>query len=272
MKPVSVVIITRNEENNIVDCIRSARLISSDIIVVDSGSRDRTVELAGEEGARVFQISWQGYGYSRNYGAQKARNHWVFAMDADERISTGLADSVNNLDLSDPSLVYKFRRQNFIGQRLMKFGTPGYDHVVRIYHRHHCEWDKTLVHEKLVFTNGRKKQIPGYIIHYAFRNVADYKSKTAIYAQMSAEKYLLEERRAGFTKRFISPVFNSAKSYFFQLGFLEGRLGILVAVTIARYTWLKYYHLRRLRQQGLEKRPSFATLTTIETVSKPIVP
>jgi len=272
MKRLSVVIITRNEENNIADCIRSAGLISDDIIVVDSGSRDKTVEIAKEAGARTFSISWQGYGYSRNYGAARARHHWIFAMDADERITDSLAASVDTLDLSHAAVVYKFSRRNYLGNRLIRFGTPGFDHVVRIYHRSHCTWDETLVHEKLVYASGHKKRIPGYIIHYAFRNEADYRSKTAIYALMSAEKYLAGNKKNNFTKRYLSPLFNAGKSYIFQLGFLEGRLGLLVAGTIARYTWLKYEHLRRLRQQQLEKRPSFGTVSTLETATKPIVP
>ena len=91
MSKISVVIITLNEEKNIIDCIRSAKLLSDDIIVVDSGSVDNTVQLARHEGARVFPIKWQGYGFSRNLGAGKAKHNWIFALDADERISPALA-------------------------------------------------------------------------------------------------------------------------------------------------------------------------------------
>ena len=91
MSLVSVVIITHNEENNIVDCIRSARLVTNDIVVVDCGSEDLTVIMAEKEGARTFVIDWQGFGFSRNFGAAQARHDWILALDADERISKELA-------------------------------------------------------------------------------------------------------------------------------------------------------------------------------------
>ena len=253
MNPVSVVIITRNEETNIVDCIRSARLVSSDIIVVDSGSRDKTVEFARQEGAAVYSIPWTGYGQSRNYGAASAKNNWIVSIDADERLSSKLADSIRQLDLSDSNVIFKFRRENYLGKRKIRFGTPGYDSVSRIYNRLHCQWDLTLVHEKLIGKDTKKKFIQGPIIHYAFRNLADYRVKTCLYAQMSADKYKAEGRKASFVKRFISPLFNSVKSYVFQAGFLDGHHGFIIAKTIARYTWLKYYYLY---QMNLQQNPN----------------
>src|SRR4051812_45694558 len=97
MSCVSVVIITRNEEDNIVDCIRSARLVTDDIIVVDARSTDNTVSLAEAQHARVYEIDWKGYGSSRNRGAQKARHNWILALDADERITSSLAQAINDI-------------------------------------------------------------------------------------------------------------------------------------------------------------------------------
>ncbi len=265
MNPVSVVIITRNEETNIIDCIRSARMVSDDVIVVDSGSKDKTVEKAKDEGATVYSITWTGYGHSRNYGAERAKNNWILAMDADERLSPKLVFSINQLDLENAFVIFKFRRVNFLGNRKIRFGTPGYDSVTRIYNRQHCLWDLSLVHEKLVCQNKERKFIKGSIIHYAFRNVADYRVKTCLYAQMSADKYKAEGRRANFIKRFISPVFNSFKSYIFQGGFLDGHQGFIIAKTIARYTWLKYYYLHQMTLEQ-ENKTTFASQRKIETV------
>ena len=162
MKRLSVVIITRNEENNIVDCIRSARLVSDDIIIVDALSADDTVRYAGQEGARVFSVDWKGYGYARNYGAARAKNNWILALDADERITPVLASSIAKQALMEPTTIYCFKRVNYLGKKAIRFGTLGFETVKRIYHRKHCSWDHTLVHEKLTGANSIKRIIPGH--------------------------------------------------------------------------------------------------------------
>jgi len=268
MSSVSVVIITRNEENNIVACIQSARQLTSDIIVVDCGSEDQTVKLAEGAGATTYQIAWQGFGYSRNFGAEKARNNWIFALDADERISPQLAATVRALPLDQPNQVYRFRRNNHLNGKKIRFGTLGYEKVSRIYNRLNCEWDLSLVHEKLVARRPIKKnRIAGHIDHFGLKSFEDYKAKSILYAQLSAAKYYQEGRKATFIKRFISPIFNSVKSYLFQFGFLEGLRGIGMAVMIARYSWLKYYYLHQhYRQKPVIQEEYHRALQTAETV------
>lgn len=267
MLRVSVVIITFNEGSNIVNCIRSAQQISDDIVVVDSGSDDNTVALARQNGAKTFCIEWQGYGFSRNFGAQQSRYPWIFSLDADERITPALVSSIQKLKLTDNNLLIKFRRENFIGNKKIRFGTPGFETIARIYHRDIYKWDNTLVHEKLIAPNATKKIIPGSILHFGRRNYEEYKNRSDLYAQMSAEKYALEGRNAGYAKRLFSPLFNSLKSYIFQLGFLDGKLGFLIAVNIASYSWLKYFYLQQLYSEVKNDEKSFRDQRNIEAAS-----
>jgi glycosyltransferase involved in cell wall biosynthesis len=267
MSALSVVIIARNEEHNIVDCIQSAKLVADNIIVVDTGSRDSTATLAAQSGAEVFSIHWQGYGASRNFGAWKAKNNWILALDADERISEALAVSISNLSLADVHCIYAFSRRNFLGRQRIQFGTPGFETVKRIYNRKYAEWDLTLVHEKLkAYPCPLKKRIAGHIIHYGLKSKADYKAKAVVYAQMSAEKYFLQGKRASLLKRFFSPFFNSIKSYIFQLGFLDGRRGLAIAGIIAYYSWLKYFYLRRLLKETKQSDLDFSLGTRMESI------
>ncbi|MFL5811744.1 MAG: glycosyltransferase family 2 protein [Flavisolibacter sp.] len=242
---LSVVIITLNEENNISGCIRSARDLSDDIIVVDAGSKDKTIELAQKENVIVFPIEWDSYGSSRNLGASLAKHDWILCLDADERVSKELADSILAANFDHPSFVYSFRRQNYIGNRKVRFGTMGADKVTRIYNRNFTKWDLSIVHEKLGSNGVTKKMIDGHVDHFCFKSFDDYRSKAEQYAQMSARKYFLEGRKAGL-KTIFSPFFNSVKSYIFQLGFLEGIRGIQITRIIAYYSWLKYAHLQQL--------------------------
>lgn len=266
MNLISVVIITRNEEHNIVDCIRSAKLVSEDIIVVDTGSGDDTVSLALKSGVAVFSIAWDGYGAARNFGAAKARHNWILALDADERISEDLALSLYDLKFTDGNCIYRFRRKNYLDGTKIRFGTPGFETVKRIYNRQYAEWDRTLVHEKLVSHQPVRKMVSGHIDHYGLKNEADYQVKAIIYAQMSAEKYFLQGKKTGLLKRYLSPLFNSVKSYIFQFGFLDGKKGLIVARTIAYYSWLKYFYLHQLWKQAKDKEISFAPKAQIESV------
>jgi glycosyltransferase involved in cell wall biosynthesis len=239
---ISVVIITKNEERNIVGCIQSAKLLTDDIIIVDSGSTDATVQLAKQQGAKLIVVDWKGYGTSKNKGASLAKNDWIFALDADERITPQLVRSIKNLNFDDHNFVYQFERANYLGNKKIKFGTDGFDKVIRIYHRRQAQWDLTPVHEKLT---GKyiKNKIPGHLIHYSTKSWEDYKEKLFYYAKLSADKYYEQGKRATLLKRCIAPVFNSLKSYIFQLGFLDGKTGFRLAVLMAYYTWLKYHYL-----------------------------
>jgi glycosyltransferase involved in cell wall biosynthesis len=255
MIPLSVVIITRNEEHHIADCIRSALLVSEDVIVVDAGSTDHTVSLARSLGARVFVEDWKGYGNARNSGAARARFNWILSLDADERVSKLLAYTIHQLTPEDDAQQFSFRRRNFLGSQLIRFGNPGFEKVTRIYNRNHAAWDQALVHERLTAPHFRRKRINGYINHIGV-NPADY-FKIEKYAELSAEKYFQEGRKGGFLKRFLSAFFNATKSYIFQLGFLDGTIGLLVARKIARYSWLKYYYLHQLQLRHRENLKKF---------------
>jgi glycosyltransferase involved in cell wall biosynthesis len=264
MNSLSVVIITKNEEHNIVDCVRSAKLVSDDVIVVDSGSVDRTIELAISSGAKVFTTRWKGYGFSRNLGAFKAKKSWILALDADERISAELALSIGKLSLGDRNIIYRFRRNNYFAGQKICFGTLGNETVKRIYNRNYAQWDLSLVHEKLESLRPTKRFIRGYIDHFGLKNAEDYEAKAILYAQMSAEKYLIKGKNANMFKRFLSPLFNSVKSYIFQLGFLDGEKGWISAKTIAYYSFLKYFYLHQLLKKSKIRNISFPSKSHVE--------
>lgn len=264
---ISVVIITLNEENNIAECIRSAMLLSDDIIVVDCGSNDNTVNIAKQKGASVFVIDRKSYGFSRNFGAGKAKNEWVLALDADERLSPDFVSSVKQIKFTEFNRIYKFKRINYIETKKIKFGTPGFETVKRIYNRNFAEWDLSLVHEKLVANRPVLKLISGHLTHFGLKNFEDYKTKAVFYAQLSAEKYFLDGKRTNLLKRFFSALFNSLKSYIFLLGFLDGHQGFIIARTIAYYSWLKYFYLQQLTCKRKINDTIFPSISKIEAAT-----
>jgi glycosyltransferase involved in cell wall biosynthesis len=249
MAPITTVIITKNEAKNIEACIRSAQSVSDDVVVVDCGSSDETTSLAEACGAKVLVVEWQCYGHSRNAGAAVAKFDWILSLDADERVSGSLAKALHSLNLTQKAVVYKIRRKNYFGTRQLRYGTPGFESVVRLYNRQSAQWDLVPVHEKLQSVAFRKK-IKQPIDHFAIANIDEHAKKKEHYAHLSAQKYLQQNKKATLVKRFVSPLFNGVKSYVFQLGFLDGRDGWQVAKTTTYYTWLKYKYLRRLAKSA----------------------
>lgn len=256
MLPLTVVIITRNEARNIADCIRSARQLTSDIVVVDCGSTDDTCGLARENGARVKPVRWRSFGHSRNAGAAAARHDWIFALDADERITEELARAINDLSLPDTDTVYRVRRRNFLAGTPLRFGTAGHDRPTRLYNRQNARWDLSLVHEQLVCKQAKLQNIGGgHLLHDTARTAPAFREKLEQYALLCARKYQGQHRKASFTKRRLAPLFDAFKSFVLQLGFLDGCNGLAMARLIHFYTHRKYGLLRQL-----EQRPGAARL------------
>ena len=247
---LSVVIITKNEQANILDCVESARQISDDIIVVDSGSSDKTVEMAVHSGTRVLEIQWSNFGDARNGGARIALHDWVLALDADERISQGLASSIMALKFDCEATVYGFKRQNFLGDKKIRFGDWGRDKVYRVYNRRFTSWNVFPVHETLILKRMSTKFVDGKLEHFALKSVQENKKKLEIYARLCAKKYCLMGKKSGIINLVISPVFSFLVCYFFRFGFLDGKEGFYIAKSIAQYTWLKYFYLQKLSKVG----------------------
>jgi glycosyltransferase involved in cell wall biosynthesis len=247
--PVSVVIITKNEAIHIVDCIQSAKQISGDIIIVDTGSTDDTIALARQQGAKVMAERWSGYGHARNTGAKGAVNDWILSLDADERISAEMAAAIRTCRF-EHGTIYKVKRINYIGGRQIRFGPHGSDHPTRLYNRHEAAWDLWPVHEGLICKAATVKKIGGAIQHYSASSLAHYKEKMEQYAVLSSRKYQQQGKKATWIKRHLAPSFHFIKACIFQLGFLDGYTGLVIAKTISHYTSLKYRYLHELNKAG----------------------
>lgn len=251
MFPLTVIIITKNEEANILACIQSARQISDDIVIVDSGSTDDTVSLLKDQPVTLIHVEWECFGTSRNIGASYARHEWIFSLDADERISPQLANAIHQLELPSEKEVFRFKRKNFLGGQPFRFGTVGFDRPIRLYNRKNSSWDLSPVHEELMHcAEGVRSVNSGRILHYSMKNIAHYRSKLDHYASLCALKYLQKGKQATLPKRLLSPIFNSFKSYILQLGFLDGVRGFQLAKLIFFYSYLKYKRLYYLHQKN----------------------
>jgi glycosyltransferase involved in cell wall biosynthesis len=250
MLPVTIVIIAKNEAKNIVACILSAKTISDNIVLVDAESQDETANLAEAAGCQVIMHKWRGYGNARNLGAAAGKYDWILSLDADERITPSFMHMLPQAFYNDEGIVYGFKRRNFFAGKELRFGSLGRDKVWRLYNRNVANWDSAPVHEKLTGGFREKKLLKLTIDHFTIEHYTHYKNKSTIYAYLCATKYMQEKRRANIIKRLFAAHFNFVKSYFFLLGFLDGKKGLAVAKVNAYYTWLKYHYLGQLAKES----------------------
>jgi glycosyltransferase involved in cell wall biosynthesis len=245
MVPVSVVIITKNEAALIARCMQATSLITDDIVVIDNGSTDETLQIIGQYNCRLFQTNWCGYGANKNKGVALARYNWILSIDADELPDMELVTALHNIDLQDPNVAYDIKFRSYFGKKLIRFGNWGRDHHLRLFNRTTVKWSEPEVHEELILSSDiTVKKIAGHLHHYSVQNIEECNSKAVYYARLSARQYHVMGKKATFTKLYLSPVFGFVKNYIFRFGFLDGAEGLDIALAIYKNTRLKYAYLR----------------------------
>jgi glycosyltransferase involved in cell wall biosynthesis len=245
MVPVSVVIITKNEAEVIACCINAIKLITDDIIIVDNYSTDGTPDIARKYGCRVYHENWNGYGSNKNKGIVRAKYDWILSIDADEIADRDLVSALHEIKLNDASIVYDIKFISYYGSKPIHFGSWGRDHHIRLFNRKLVKWSESPVHETLLLPKSvTVKRIKGHLHHYSVKDAAEFTSKADHYAQLSAGKYLINNKKPTFLKLHIAPIFHFLKNYVVFFGFMDGREGFMIARMISRHTRLKYRLLK----------------------------
>ena len=243
VEKVSVIIITKNEEKNIARCIKSV-LWADEIVIVDTFSTDRTIEICRKFTDKIFQEKWMGYGPQKNLCASKAKNNWVLNIDADEIISSECAEAIQKLLLSKPKFpLYRFPRKNFFSNRWVRYAGWYPDLISRLYDKSLISFSESMVHERLIPDNNAGT-INHAILHYSFEGMEDYIERQNRYSTLFAKEKKRENWEAGWTHLCLRPVWVFLKTYFLRQGFREGFLGIFLSLSTAFYTYLKYAKTR----------------------------
>lgn len=247
---ISAVVITRNEEANIERCLRSLTAVTNDIVVVDSGSQDRTLEIASKFTDKLVTTGWKGYGESRNLGAEHTSHPWVLALDADEVLSPALIASLKTMQV-EPHTVYAFDRINNFNGRWLKHGSFYPDWKLRLYPKEKVEWDNNPVHESLVIPSDfQHKKLDGRLLHYTAPDPHLFRQKMDRYARLGAEAYFHKgEDQSRFTAM-VKAAFRFLKSYFFRAGFLDGKEGFEVGKIEAEMVLQRQRYLKEMYKGG----------------------
>ena len=246
---ISATVITLNEENNIAAALESLAW-ADEIIVVDSQSTDRTVEIARQFTDRIYVRAWPGYTAQKNFAAQQASFDWVFSLDADERVSQELATELQRLKLaSEPTVAaFEMARLTFYLGRWIRHSGWYPDHKVRLYNRKAASFEGEFVHES-VKVNGRTERLVGDILHYTVSNASEHHQRMDRYTTLAARELYQKGKRATPLSLLVSPAGAFLRSYIIKLGFLDGAQGVAIARFAAHYVFLKNLKLWEMNKK-----------------------
>ena len=245
---VSVTIITLNEAEHVAAAIESARW-ADEILVVDSGSTDGTVDLARATGATVLCRDWTGYVDQKNFAAERAAHDWIFALDADERVTPALAAEIRTLVATEPPLGgYRLPRVTYHLGRWVRTTDFYPDFQTRLYDRRAARWRGKYVHES-VAVDGAVGRLQHELEHYSFRNLRDQLDRINHYTTLAARQMHESGRRTGPLDLVVHPPAAFLRNYVLRRGILDGTAGLTISLMNAYSVFLKFAKLWEMQRE-----------------------
>lgn len=249
MEALSVVLIAQDEERTIGEVLSAVKEIATEIILVDSGSTDRTKEIATEYGAQVLHQDWLGYSAQKNFALSKAKCSWILSLDADEVITKQLRDEIKDIlsgELCQRWDGFKVPRLMFVGERSVGHGGFYPDAQLRLFRNGMGKFNDRLVHES-VELDGRITNLNHHLLHYSYRDLDHFASSLDKYARLAAK----EAHRKGVSKAktsllnlWLHPIWTFLWRYLWRAGFLDGPLGLKMNLIYSDYVRKKISYLR----------------------------
>ena len=256
-KKISAVIITRNVENVLPDCLYHLQW-ADEIIVADSGSKDKTMEIAKKYGAKVFQKKWEGYVKQKNFAISKAKGKWILSIDADEIVTDDLKKEIIAVINSDNSKDgYFIKIKNFYYGKFLKYGALMKDYHLRLFKRGKGKFQDAEVHEAIK-VNGETANLKNYILHYPSENIWSHIEKVNKYTEQEIINLQSKNYKPTGYSVLLKWIFVFIKNYFFKFGFLDGINGLIFNVISAYYVLIK--EIKYAANYGFQNIKFFKTL------------
>ena len=244
----SVIVPTLNEQNNIERCLRSIDF-KNEVIVIDSYSNDRTLEICKNFNVRILQNKFHSHGSQIMYASKYAKNEWIFVLDADETFETKLHQELNDLAPTSSIKAYKVKRINYFSNYKIKYGSWKNDSPTRLFNKNHCHYNDRLVHSSLV-VDGKVGLLKNNIKHYSYTSVNDYMMKIGRFSRCGAQDLFNNGTKSSYLKVLLRSSFRFFKSFILYRGFLDGRYGFLIAILESIYVALKYLILLEMHHHS----------------------
>jgi glycosyltransferase involved in cell wall biosynthesis len=229
---ISVVMIVKNGERHL-DRVLSAVGFCDEILVLDSGSTDRTLEICAMHKVRVEHQAFLGYGPQKRRAVELAKHDWVLVIDDDEVLDYEGATTIQVLDLTDPTRAWQIRRRNYIGARELRYSHWSPDYTVRLFNRTQAQFSDSLIHESIRTSGGPLLTLQGSLHHYSYSDFSDVFIRCATYARAKAAHYREQGRRASSVQLVFRAIWGFLNSYIIKQGFRDGIAGVVVALSLA---------------------------------------
>lgn len=252
MQPLSVSIITFNEEKNIARCLDSVKDIANEIVVIDSNSTDNTESICKQYGVKFVSQKFLGYIEQKNFALDHCKYDYVLCLDADECLSPELILSIKSAKQNNfSSDSYTMNRcSNFCG-KWIKHGTWYPDRKLRLFNKQKGKWGGVNPHDKIEMQkNCSEILLKGDILHYSYYSIEEVLTQNNKFTTIQAKAMFEQGKRANVLKLFVNPFIAFVNGFIFKRGFLHGKDGFFIASTVAYHTMIKYYKLMQLQKQS----------------------
>lgn len=247
--PISVVVITKNEEKNIAECLKSVSEWVDEIVIVDDESTDKTVEIAQHFTDKIFRRKMDVEGIHRNYAYSLAKNAWVLSLDADEIVTEELKKEIDDVLCSNTEYAaFSIPLRNYIGDYWVKHGGWYPAAKVRLFKRDKFKYEEAGVHPR-IFLDGKCGHLKKDIIHKGYPDIEHFLASLNYQTTKEAEKWMQDKRKMSFAKAMRKTLDRFIRTYIFKKGFKDGFIGLVVAVFAGLYQFLTYAKYRTIRRE-----------------------
>ncbi len=252
MSSITISILTKNEEENIISVINNAKKCTNKILIIDSGSSDKTVELAEAAGAKVVYRKWDDdFSAQRNFALDKIDTEWILYLDADERLNDELINAIKKEIAKNDNVQYKIKRKSVAFGRAFNYGVLKPDFVARLFKTKHVKWVNK-VHEHPECAD-KTQILPGYIEHYTYKDWEHWLRKFDQYTTIWAQNAYENGKKVTLCTAILHAFFGFIQMGILKRGFMDGLMGIVMSINHFFYTLMKYLKLIELQRKGDNK-------------------
>ena len=255
MSKISACIISYNEENKIEDCLKSLDGIVDEIIIVDSLSTDRTLEIAKKYTDKIFDQKFLGHVEQKNLAVSKASNDWILSLDCDERVTDELKESIlaikNDLQQAD---AFKMARRTFYVYRWLNYCWYP-DQKIRLFNKGSARWAGTNPHDHVEVDGTNIKLLKGDLLHYSFNSISEHIQTLDSFTEIGANEIIRKNKKVSIISPWTHGSWTFLKLYVFKRGFMDGYAGLVVAVISGMHAFIKYNKVlfKRWKESGSEE-------------------
>ena len=242
---ISAVIITLNEEKNITRCLKSLKWVD-EIIIIDSGSTDKTCDIAKKFSSKVkiFHNPWPGYGMQKCFGIEKTSHPWVLIIDADEEVTPELAKNIKiAIKSASENSCYKIKRSAYFLGKKIKHGDWGRDWIIRVFPKKTFNWSKNPVHDGLLAYKNEAFDLKGELLHHTQDSIHQALDKVNNYSTLSADMLIKKGKKSNLLKAILKSKWTFFRAYIIRLGFLDGKVGYVIAKNAEIHTYYEQLKL-----------------------------